>query len=378
MESKNAVRDMITKHSMFISKEVKGVLLSMATGVGKTLIAIMCYEQYFKETQKRGYLVIKETNHEGVWRDEFKKWGKEELLEHLDIFCYASLHKYANTTTGFIILDECHALSEGREDKLESIAFDKMVSLSATVGKEVKQRLRDLVPKGQFEEYHISLQEAIDMGLIPSPKIYTNYVELDEDERKLPWTKKDPRLFSEREYYQKISKRVVYWQNQYMQSAEGWQERKWMISALERKKFMASCKTNRAKEMLKYLHGKRFICFTGGIEQCAELGVSQAIHSKIHKKDREKLINEFNEGKTSELYAVGMLRESMNLEGIEAGIIVQLDNQQGTTEQIIGRVLRSLAPEVYILLCRDTKDEDYFTKATKGIDPSSIEEFILP
>lgn len=360
-----------------MSEEHDHLLLSWATGTSKTLAAIKAYEYYLRGAHPNThcYIILKETNHEENWRREFAKWDKEHLLPLITFFCYASLHKYTETRASFIILDEVHALSEMREDKLGSIHCEKMVSLSATVGSEVKRRLKAIKP---FYEYHISLQDAIDQGLVPPPKIYINYIDLDTEAEILPWTKKDPKLYTEKEYYKKLSKRIIYWENQYTRSAEGWQERKWMQSALERKKFMAEAKTFRAKEILSHLKEKRFICFTGSIWQCAELGGPLSIHSKIHKKDREKIINDFNEGRINELYAVGMLREGMNLEGIETAIIVQLDNQRGSAEQMIGRALRSIAPQIYIILCRDTKDEDYFGKATRGIDPQYIEEFILP
>lgn len=368
-------REAITETALLLSKEEGGVVLKFATGVGKSLIAIKCFEQYFAEKGADGYLIIKQIDHEENWRREFIKWGKEHLLDHITFFCYASLHKYEDTETGFLILDEVHALSEGREGKLEKIKWEKGLALSATIPKEVATRLKEL---GFKSTYTVSLQDAIDFDILPPPEIYVNYIELDDVEKLYVWSKKDLKLLTQKEYYKRISKRVVYWQNQYMRSGEAWQERKWLFSALERKKFMTSCKTKRAGEIIQYLKGKRFVCFTGGIEQCKKLGVSQAIHSKIHKKERAIILQDFNELKTNELYAVGMLREAMNLEGIEAGLIVQLDNQQGSFTQMAGRTMRAIAPEIYILLCRDTKDEDYFEKATKGINPQYIKEFILP
>lgn len=374
------VKERIQEEAVELSDRYDHVLLSWATGTSKTLAAIKAYERYLEVSAFNGkginaYIILKETNHEENWRREFVKWNKEHLLSSITFFCYASLHKYENTQVSFLILDEVHALSEMREDKLDTIQCEKMISLSATVGKEVKKRLMTIKP---YFEYHISLQTAIDEGLVPPPKIYVSYIELDDQIKVLVWSKKDPKLYTQKEYYKKLSKRITYWENQYMKSGEAWQERKWMQSALERKKFMAEAKTFRAKEILAYLKGKRFICFTGGIDQCTGLGGPQAIHSKFHKKHREKILEDYNNFVTNEVYAVGMLREGMNLEGIQAAVIIQLDNQQGSAEQMIGRALRSIAPEIYIILCRDTKDEDYFERATKGIDPQYMEEFILP
>ena len=140
---------------------------------------------------------------------------------------------------------------------------------------------------------------------------------------------------------------------------------------LARKVFISKIKTDKAKEIIKRLKGKRFICFCGSIKQCEEIGTN-LIHSKIDKKIREQLIAKFNNEEIDELYAVDMLQESMNLNKINAGIIVQLDNGERTAVQMIGRVLRSIAPEVYILMAKGTQDEQYMKTALQSIDSKYI------
>lgn len=356
------------------------LLLSWATGVSKTKAVIDIIEQDFIHTDilPKSYIIVKETNHEFTWREEFKKWKREYLLENITFFCYASLHKYIDDKVDFLILDECHALSEMREDYLKTIKCDKIISLSATVTEPIKKRIRNY--KEGFYEFHISLQDAIDRGILPKPAIYVAYIDLDNKEKKYNWPTKEKKVatLTAKSFYERLEKKIAMWHKKYAEEGHEWAYNKWIQEMSNRKHFMARAKTDAAKKLLENLKDKKYICFTGSIEQVKELGGGKAIHSKIGKEQRQEIIDSFNAGRSNHIYAVNMLREAMNLKDIEAAVIVQLDNQKGSFHQMVGRSLRSIAPEVYILVLRDTRDEDYLEVATKDISSQYITNYIWP
>ena len=130
--------------------------------------------------------------------------------------------------------------------------------------------------------------------------------------------------------------------------------------------------------MLKYLEDKRFICFTGNLEQCNKVGKENAIHSKKSKKHNLSILDSFNNEDISSIFVNKMGREGLNLTNIEAVVIVQLGtgNDEGLEFlQVTGRGLRAVSPEIYILYCKDTKDEDFLNKALKNIDNKYVQEF---
>lgn len=375
----------IQAEAVRLSQKYDNLLLSWATGTSKTKAALEVMDSMTETSKGLGkvYIILKETNHEQNWRDEILKWKMWHFLPNIEFFCYASLHLHQNEQVSLIILDEVHALSEVREDYLKTIKSDKIISLSATVDKTVKERLKSY--KSGFYEYKISLQMAIDSGIVPKPSIYVAYIDLDKEEKKYEW--KVPKakkiggystLLTAKAYYERLEKKIEWWDKLYKKDGHQWQHNRWIQTMGLRKKMMAKLKTDAAKLFLQDIANKRYICFTGSIEQCDELGAKWAIHSKIPKQKREDIINGFNYGAINHLYAVGMLRESMNLNNIEAGVIVQLDNQKGSFEQMTGRSLRALAPEVYILILRGTKDEEYLDHATRGISSQYITEYIWP
>lgn len=381
IEKASRGKEIIQKQAVILSREHDNLLLSWATGTSKTKATIEIINNAWKEYDMFSCIIIlKETNHEQNWRDEFKKWNKEYLLDHILFFCYASLHKYLDYTVNVLVLDECHALSEMREDYLKTIKCDKIISLSATVEGQTKARIKAY--KSGFYEYHIGLQDAIDLGILPEPTINVVYVDLNKEEKLYPW--KSPKakkaksvVLTAKAYYERLEKKIDWYEKRFKEDNE-WAKNKWIQAMGQRKKFMAEAKTEATRKLLEILKNKRYICFTGSIKQADELGAEQAIHSKVFPALRDFLISSFNNGQIDHLFAVGMLRESMNLNDIQAGIIVQLDNQAGSFLQMAGRSMRAITPEIYVLVLRGTKDEDYFDKATRSLSSRYITEYVWP
>jgi len=70
-----------------------------------------------------------------------------------------------------------------------------------------------------------------------------------------------------------------------------------------------------------------------------------------------------------------MFREGVNLHNIDAGFMIQVDNGSVSSSQVLGRVLRSEAPELYIFRMRGTVDEGYVETALERIDPKFIYDY---
>ena len=87
----------------------------------------------------------------------------------------------------------------------------------------------------------------------------------------------------------------------------------------------------------------------------------------------EKIIEQFNNEEISNIYAVGMLQEGMNLTGIESGLLIQLDNYERGWIQKMGRVMRADNPKIYILHIRGTQDDKFLENVLEGIDNKYIE-----
>lgn len=396
-------RDDIQKKCTELIHTVDNLVLEFGTGVGKTLSALLAA----KEIGGKVKIVCAETSHIENWRLEMQKHKIE--LQDVDIFCYASLKKHANTSCDVLILDECHrSVSDTRAAHIRSIQSKKNIFLSGTIEDEVKKVIRSLYCDScTVHWWTISTSDAINLGILPCPKIYLVDCALDNTTSNLIYVKtkggkkaeglvpivvdaKDmwstlkslsgkPYVLhircTQKEYYEMLSSEIDYLKKVYFSLRQPFAKNRWLHKAGERKTFIGMCKTGRVEEIMKEYEDKRTICFATNIEQCEELGTSECIIHSKSDNDGEDMINDFNSAKINKLFAVKMFREGVNLQNIDAGFMIQVDNGSVSSSQVLGRVLRSEAPELYIFRMRGTVDEGYVETALERIDPKFIYDY---
>lgn len=380
------------------------VVLQWCTGLGKSRAAIDM-ANWLSDKKKESndeplsvLLVVAETAHKSNWKEEIDKWELrtgEWVME-----CYASLKKYRNTHWDLIIFDEAHHLgSDLRMDVLTELHASNIILLSATLPDQVMQAVTGVF--GEFVTSKVTLKQAIEWGILPTPKVYLIPLTLNSTYPNCTiieeWGKKEKRVtykcrFHERwEYlrnknkypnvtleisctqqqkYDYLSDQFEYWKNRFLSTRNEAVKNKWLQIGSKRKRFLGESKTAVVRQLLKDLEGKRYICFCASIEQAESLGGTNTIHSK--KDNSLEIIDKFNAGDINSLFAVGMLQEGQNLTGIQAGVIIQLDGQERGFIQKMGRSMRSDTPIQYVLYYRDTRDEEYLDSVFENIDKDYI------
>jgi superfamily II DNA or RNA helicase len=408
LTQQNQIRQVIQDKSLKLSQDNKNIVLEWATGAGKTFASVKIVDDIIKKNKDAvGYLICRESTHKKNWLDDIKVHKMDRILKNVEIVLYASIHKLVKPAD-FIILDECHALTDTRAARLQRLIGPntKLIFLSATIPED-KKKIISMLCKRKVEYYKVSLLDAIGLGLLPKPRVIVHSMELmDDDNRTYEFkmskgTKSKSMMktvvFKERwkmlnsyqhiqlnvlcnqlEYYTYLSEQMAYLDEKIRTPFLDFFQRmtmknKFLNLASQRKKFIASVKTSKAKEILKEFNGFRHICFTGSVEQSLELGGSSSVNSKNHKKVNQDLIDGFNSKMYSMLYAVNMLREGLNLTEIEKGLIIQLDSSVGSYFQMLGRMLRHKFPEVHLIKLNGTQDEKYFEKAMSDFSEDFIE-----
>lgn len=384
--------------------------LEWSTGTGKTLAAVKIVDNILKNNPNaKGYLVCKESTHKKNWLDDIKKHKKSKVANAMKTILYASLKNQKNKAD-FVVLDECHALTPLRLKALKKVLGrnTKVVLLSATISDDKKRMINEFF-NNRINYNTISLNKAFDLNLLPKPSLVVHKVYLNKKivrgkfwEYKARKSKngifkhcKHEDLFitmksvpkeigiiaqgTEQEHYDALTKQMSYYQGLSEDMKIPYPIRtgcrnKFLNIASQRKKFIAEVKTQTVKDLVKEfrLDNTRFICFTGSIKQVKELGSISAVHSKNKNEVNQNLIDCFNSLECSELFAVNMLREGVNLTNIERGIITQLDSGIGSFFQMLGRCLRHEFPEMHLLVVQDTQDVVYFNKSMNNFN----EEFI--
>ena len=117
-------------------------------------------------------------------------------------------------------------------------------------------------------------------------------------------------------------------------------------------------------------NNRKFVCFCADVDQARQLGGENVIYHQ--RRDNEKVIKDFNDGRIRSLFAVNMIQEGQNLAGIEAGVILQLGSKERQFIQKFGRALRARYPEQHIVIINKTHDVDFYRNSVEGIDRKYI------
>ncbi len=354
-------RQVIQEESCRLSKIHSNLILEHATGLGKTRSLLKCIEA--STSVKEWLILVPEITLIQNFKDDVTKHGFTHLFQGkiADVICYQSLYKFKDLEYN-LAFDEGHHISELRQEYIESIKSDQRILLSATIPRDVRERLEEF---GKWYTYKISLQDGIDQGILPAPEIFVRYVELDDKEKIYSWKYGEKVVpLSAKQYYSALDKSVGYWKERYTREDKLYLKKKWFMAAIDRKRWMGEYKTKEAQELLDKSKG-RLICFCSSMDQAKRLGGVQSVHSKNTPQQNKAIITNFNNLESERLFSCSMLKEGVNLSSIEEGIIIQLPGNTKEVVQSIGRVLRGLAPKIYILVIKNTKDEDYLDNALK-------------
>lgn len=387
MTKKEESRQLIKSKCEELFDKGYNILLEHVTGAGKSLSAINLQARM---DSKKTFICVAEIAHIQNWKDEYIKHGYEHLLESTEIFCYASLKNYANKNADLLILDEIHhAFSQTRTFLLTSLRVKRVIGLSATLEDEHKYLFNDIFKNMTI--YTITMEEAIEMEILPKPKVYLIPLKLDNSKKSETIEFKRGRNINEIhcDYLQRNS--YIYAKNKYptlnliihctQQEKYDYLDAEYNKAAMHkrtgwlryggiRKKYLSDCKTNKIKKLCADINDKRFICFCGSIDQAELIGGTNCIHSK---KEVKPIIHMFQSGEINSLYAIKMMTEGINLSGIQAAIIGQLDGTERPFIQRSGRGLRAEFPEIYVLYFQGTKDEDYLQNVLNSIP----EEYLI-
>lgn len=350
------------------------ILLNWATGVGKTLASLRLVGESGKVV-----VLCAQLAHIDNWRTELKKYGLELDIE---FHTYASMHKVSGK--GYdLILDESHwSVSDLRLSKLKDLNYRRIVLLSASMEVTDIDKIKTVVPN--LEIHEVSLQEAIDLKILPEPEITVVELELDSKMKQCIHFKKrgkNGEIFTctygsyfktlkkasklknyvivcactEKQKYDLLTSEASYLKKQAYYNDHLWKV--YSYRRLDMKKFVAERKTQYATTIIDGIK-TRTIVFAANIHQAEQLG-RNPIHSKNHKKVNSQILENFNKKNSNLLITVQMLRESANLVDIEEGLIVQIDNKLRSPIQMVGRILRGKFPKISILCFINTVDDEY-------------------
>lgn len=409
----------------------KRLIVEWGTGVGKSRVAINTLKLLADQGCNRFLLFVCETAHKDNWKKEFiEVLGKKEGMElfgKVTVECYNSIIKYNWTNWQCIVCDEAHHLrSDKRIAQLSTMQSKYMLCLSATLnengdGDKLESALVETF--GTFDRVSLTLQEAIDNDILSVPRIIVHVLQLEDISGTftvdITWGFQ--KCAYEREcayedflyYYQQKNakypnmnlhvtctavqgydmiemmldeiKGKIKAANTAIEKSDSDEEKKKLNKKLlylrnealqygsKRKLFLGRVKTRFASSLIrKHFADKKYVCFCSDVEQGKVLGGDNVIHSK-KSKENNAVINAFNAGEINSIYAIGMIQEGANLNGIETGLIVQLGGKERVFIQKFGRTMRSKNPVQHVIVIDKTQDVVFFEGSLKNIENMYLE-----
>lgn len=372
-----------------ISLEGHNFLLELATGTGKSKIAIDKLKSLYDGKNNKVLIVVPRNLLKGSWKDELKKWWKDCPLD-ITYSTYMSYPKHAGEWWA-IIYDECHHISERCQSYVRSFKAEYSILCSATVKKKQRKTFNRLF--NPLVTYRKDLREVIESNILPDPTVYliplklsthgnTELIMKNKSAKGKPikctWSqrwnfmkqKKSPVYIecTEWQYYNDMESLISFYKKKAMAGSKI-AENMWLHACGMRLRWLSNKKIGYLFKILSHLRNYRTLTFCNNIEQTELLG-SYCINSKNKKSDEYKRL--FNEGRIDHITACDMLNEGANLVNCQVGIYANLNNSDIIIKQRMGRLLRHPNPVIVIPYFINTRDEDLVNKMKENYNPELI------
>jgi len=358
-------REMLFKRSKKLFQEQQRVLCQIATGVGKTKIAI----EFADVNQEPWQILVPKVPLIKTWEDEMMKWGAEELLNKVNIICYASAHKLIPGNNN-VILDEAHRVTDRTLPFIKAfVGNGKLIGLSATVPKAKKLLLEQLgITVANTVKYN--LDTAVNDDIIADYEIKIIQFPLDNVTKNVQAGRQGAYFFTT-EY-----QGYAYKDDQVRQAIRTGNPKFIKFKNIDRMRFIYNLpsKLMLAEKILEAIpEDKKVIIFCGSIDH-ANAVCQHRYHSKTSTKDYD----DFCAGNINRLSVVNSVSEGVNIPNLDYAVLMQIQSDSLHLVQKLGRLLRKSddpdkVGKAIMLECIGTQDSKWIHNAIGPLDKSKID-----
>ena len=344
------------------------------TGFGKSRCGVLAVRHILGSGDK-ALVLVPTVQLQDQFKQEFIKWGCEDILPRVEILCYQSAHKLEGQHYDIVVCDEVHlGLSPVYREFFNKNTYDRLLCMTATLPEEEEYRilLRVLAPTA----YTITLDRCVELGLVAPYDIYCIPVEMTEEER--AEYKKANNLFVQMKY--KLGGFDAFDEaNAILKRGKPGDKgaAKMFFKAIrDRKKVVqhAENKLEAAKEIADYHIEEKILTF-GGSNKFTDLMADRlgatSYHSGKTQAQRRKILEAFNKSSTSILCSTKALNQGFDVPDVGVGIIAGLESKTLSMVQRVGRLIRfkeGKRGRIYILYVPNSQEEKWLDSATKTLN----------
>ena len=353
-------RDKVQSEALEATRGKERCGLALATGVGKTLVALNHLEEHYSPLLNI-LVVAPKISIFDSWRAEAQKFDKAKLLINITFTTYLSINKQDPREYDIVYLDECHSLLESHRAFLDEFN-GKILGLTGTPPKYANSVKGKLVNEFCPMVYEFVTDSAVENNILNDYQIIVHEINLGTKNNYLVSTKNKSFRTSEQKNYN-------YWCTRIDSGAGSLH----MLRVMRMKAMMEyPTKEKYAKLLLNSINTK-CILFANTQDQADRL-CEYSYHS--NNLDSEDNLRLFKEDKIDKLSCVLQLSEGVNIPNLKQGIIMHAYGNERKSAQRIGRLLRLNPDEkaiVHILCYVNTVDEKWVKSALDGLDQTKIE-----
>ena len=296
----NTVRSIVQEEAKQAVIKNNGGMIAMATGSGKSRVAVELAKYYINSVDKSLSLIVPtEKLRDENWKEEYSKWNADYLWTPTIRLCYASASKIQNKDFELAILDEGHNITELSSEFFSNNKVERKVLLTATPPSDPikKEILKSL---GIKLVYEVTLDQAVRLGFVAPYKITVVSVALDNTTKNIPGgTKLKPFMTTESAAYAYHCKAIQ--QAMFDKTPSG--RKRHQFAILRRMQFIYKIPSK--TEVIKFLLEKvipqddRSLIFCGSIEQAEAV-----CPDRYHSKSGDKAYNAFKAEEINRLSCV--------------------------------------------------------------------------
>lgn len=353
-------RDKVQSEALEATRGKERCGLALATGVGKTLVALNHLEEHYSPLLNI-LVVAPKISIFDAWRAEAQKFEKDRLLINITFTTYLSINKKDPREYDIVYLDECHSLLESHRSFLDEFN-GKIVGLTGTPPKHSSSIKGKLVNEFCPIVYEFVTDSAIENNILNDYQIIVHQLELSTKNNYQVDTKNKSFRTSEQKNYS-------YWCNR-IDTASGPLH---MLRVMRMKAMMEYPSKEKYAKLLFNSINTKCILFANTQDQADRLCEHSYHSSNIDSEDNLRL---FKEGSIDKLSCVLQLNEGVNIPNLKQGIIMHAYGNERKAQQRIGRLLRLNPDEkavVHILCYMHTVDEKWVKDALETLDQTKIE-----
>ena len=368
----------------------------MATGFGKTRIALIAIDKFLKANPGKSVLVSVPTiDLKTQWIEQTTEWG---FFNNVKVEVINTIIKWGEQDFDLLILDEAHLMvAESFSKILKNIKYKRILCLTATMerldGRHIiLQKHAPIIDK-------VSVEEAVNNKWLAPLKEYLILIDVDLTE----WIECNIAFQEHFSFFENnfdlAMKCVTDWKvrnklSEQYYTGDDPKEKSIMNKLIlkhamgfsrmlqKRKSFISNHpkKLEICHKIIENRLDKKILTFSSTVANAEKIKYGNVLSSKQTKKNRRITLDEFKTLDKGILNSSKALDAGVDIPGLNVGIIMNINSSKITKTQRTGRIIRfspNKEAELFTLVIKGTVEEEWFRRSNSNSKYITLDEMQL-